>query len=249
VRIVSWNICHGGGQRAPHIIRQLQEWRPDVLGLIEFRGTQPSQHIRQAILDMGLIHMHSTVPEHAPKQDGLVLASRYPIEVIDPCVFPAMGRWIHASLPQRHLHLVHFWVPNRDSGCKYEFHRSVVETLGKLSSRDALAFGDSNTGVPKVDEQASYFNALEGEWFTRLEEAGWGDLWRSRYPDGREFTWYNHGSSAGFRLDQAFATASVNPRVQSIRHDWGTPKTGKLRGPSDHAALIIDLHQDTSLGC
>ncbi|MHB9080964.1 MAG: hypothetical protein ACYC3X_26120 [Pirellulaceae bacterium] len=29
--------------------------------------------------------------------------------------------------------------------------------------------------------------------------------------------------------------------VRDVRYDWGSPPVGKLRGPSDHAATIIDL--------
>jgi hypothetical protein len=56
VRLVSWNICHGGGKRSPQIIAQLRVWNPDIVGLSEFRGTEPSHLIASALTEMGLTH-------------------------------------------------------------------------------------------------------------------------------------------------------------------------------------------------
>jgi exonuclease III len=141
------------------------------------------------------------------------------------------------------LSLVLFWVPNRDkTGIKYEFHDATVESLRPLAGKAGLAFGDTNTGVPGMDEEVPFFNDREGQWYKNLASAGWIDLWRHRNPGRREYTWHNHIRGAGFRLDQVFATEIMSHDVRSVRYDWGSPPVGKLRGPSDHAAIIIDLY-------
>ena len=67
-RLVSWNICHGGGKRYPEIIAHLRAWQPDAVGLSEFRGTAPSQSIASALAEMGLAHQHSTVDVSGPNR-------------------------------------------------------------------------------------------------------------------------------------------------------------------------------------
>ncbi len=243
LRLISWNICHGGGTRSPQIIEQLRTWQPDVVGLSEFRGTEPSQSIALALVEMGLTHQHSTVDVAALNRDRLLLASRWPLEIHQPNGIPDLGRWIHATLQgDRLLTLAHLWVPNRDkTGIKYQFHDAVVESLRPLASKAGLAFGDTNTGAPGIDEESPFFNDREGQWYKNLANAGWTDLWRHRNPHRREYTWHNHSSGAGFRLDQVFATEMAQQTVRDVRYDWGSPPVGKLRGPSDHAAIVLDL--------
>lgn len=244
LRLVSWNICHGGGKRYPEIIAQLRSWQPDVVGLSEFRGTAPSQSIATALSEMGLTHQHSTVDSTAPNNDRLLLASRYPFAIQTPSVYPHFGRWIHATLDgEITWTLIVMWVPNRDlTGVKYAFHDAVVQSLRPLAGQAGLAFGDTNTGAPVLDEEASFFNVREGQWYKNLAQAGWIDLWRDRYPDRREYTWHTPGSGTGFRIDQVFATGYTNQYIRDVRYEWGSPPVGKLRGPSDHAAIIVDLH-------
>ena len=243
MRLVSWNILHGGGKRAPQIIDQLERWNPDIVGLTEFCGTQPSQEIASALTELGLVHQESTVSPDSPKRNSLLLASRWPLEAHEPQDIPDPRSWLHVSVESANpLSLVLFCVPNRDkNGTSYQFHDAVVDLLRPLAGTRTLAFGDTNTGVPGIDEEARFFNEREGKWFKTLADTGWTDLWRDRNPDAREFTWYNHASGAGFRLDQLFSTGMTDQIVRDVRYDWGTPPVGKLRGPSDHAAIVIDL--------
>lgn len=69
-----------------------------------------------------------------------------------------------------------------------------------------------------------------------IESAGFIDAWRARYPERREFSWYNHRGN-GFRLDHAFCSAGLFASVRNVyySHDERT------RGISDHSAMIVDL--------
>lgn len=245
MRLVSWNILKGGGERSSHIIEQLCEWNANVVGLSEFRGTRRSKSIAAALRDMGLVHQLSTVDSDAPELDRLLLASRQPLTHHPPTVLPDLGRWIHVSIdkPSR-LSLVLLWVPNRDkSGVKYTFHELAVNALLPLAGTRALAFGDTNSGIRGLDDETPFFNAREREWFAKLADAGWADCWRCRNGDQRQYTWHSTNGGAGFRLDQVFVTNSMDAQVKSVRYDWGKPPFRKLRGPSDHAAIVIDLEE------
>jgi len=243
MRIVSWNILKGGGERAPAISQQLRAWNPDVVGLCEFRGTDPSQSIAAALADMGLVYQHATTDSAKPDADRLLLASRWPLYIRSPeGVLGSTGRWIDARIAaEKDFGIALMWVPNREEECTQPvFHKAVLETLAQGSNSPTFALGDTNTGVPDLDDHSSYFKASEGQWLKDLEECGWTDVWRNRNPESREYTYYNsHGN--GFRIDQLFATRSIVGRVNNVAYDWGSPAIGKLRGPTDHAAIVLDV--------
>ena len=54
IRLVFWNIRHGGGRRAEKIVEQIKEWNPDIVALAEFRGTPPSASIAKCLSDAEL---------------------------------------------------------------------------------------------------------------------------------------------------------------------------------------------------
>ncbi|MEZ5944896.1 MAG: endonuclease/exonuclease/phosphatase family protein [Planctomycetaceae bacterium] len=240
MQFVSWNIRHGGGKMAGQILQQLSDWNPDVVGLQEFRGTQPSRTIAEGLRSIGLIHQLQTVEASDGSLNGLLLASRNPFvrRPADGQLHEAR-RWLHVSLESPHnLDVIVMHVPNRGEGDKYGIHDEVVASLATLRNVPAIAFGDTNTGVPGEDEEAAFFNQREALWFTNIRNAGWQDVWRSRNPSAREFTWHHH-SGNGFRLDQLFASSSGAVRVLAVQYDWGQKTNGKTI--SDHAAMRFQL--------
>jgi len=71
-----------------------------------------------------------------------------------------------------------------------------------------------------------------------MDAIGFRDLWRHRYPDGREFTWYSHRGN-GFRIDHAFLSPSLAARAGVIRYSHEE----RLAGLSDHSVLLLDLQR------
>ncbi|HME96907.1 MAG TPA: hypothetical protein VKN16_22110, partial [Methylomirabilota bacterium] len=49
MRVVFWNIRHGGGVRTAAIARQIRAWSADAVALCEFRGTPPSAELARAL--------------------------------------------------------------------------------------------------------------------------------------------------------------------------------------------------------
>ncbi len=98
-----------------------------------------------------------------------------------------------------------------------------------------LAIGDFNTCRAYVDE-AGTFDTL-AYYMDRIEAIGfWQDLWRRRYPEGREFSWYSHRNN-GFRIDHAFLSPELVMRAGEIRYSHDE----RLSGLSDHSPLVLDL--------
>lgn len=241
MRIISWNILQGGGTRCGQIGAQLRQWQPDLVLLSEFRGRAPSRSIADSLLADGLTHQLSTVdPEH-PSAYRLLIASREPLKQHPVSgILAEMGRFLHVTVVSDcNLDILAIHVPNKNEGDKYGIQAAVLEQFEQLNGRNAMAMGDTNSGVPGLDEQVPFFHKKDGQWFAEINRIGWCDVWRENNPEAVEFTYY-HNTGRGFRIDQLFAPHELCDRIQ-VSHDWGVPAMGKFRGPSDHAALVIDL--------
>ena len=128
-------------------------------------------------------------------------------------------------------------VPNR-SPEKWQFHAEAVAVFDHLQNAPAICFGDTNTGQPAVDEENPFFNAQEADWFQKINDAGWVDIWRQRNLEGREFSWYSNHNN-GFRLDQVFAPHFFAGNITNVKYDWGTG--GRESKLSDHAAITFEV--------
>jgi exonuclease III len=99
--------------------------------------------------------------------------------------------------------------------------------------------GDWNTGAHWLDETGKTF--VCAEHFAKLSALGWADLWRHHNPGVTQYTWYSKFKGGtrrnGFRVDHAFATPSLMPRIASCRY------THKEReaGVSDHSMVILEV--------
>ena len=237
MKIASWNIRHGGSKKkVTSICEQIAKWDPDILGLSEFRESEPSQKIRKTATELGLTHQVSTIKAPERGKNFLFLASRFPIQV-QPASgrLNALGRWLHAKINEIDVILIH--VPNRSTD-KWRFHDETIVRFTELKDCSSVCFGDTNTGRPDIDEENRFFNRREAQWFDRIIEAGWEDVWRDNNPDKREFSWYSNHDN-GFRIDQVFAPKNYKNKITNVRYDWG--EGGREAGLSDHAAMIFDV--------
>lgn len=241
MRLVAWNIQQGGGSRAGRIVQQIDKWQPDVIGLCEFQDSAVGRDLAASIEQLGLKYQASAIDAASRGINFVFIASKVPFEMRPYSGFLSnTGRWLHVALPETEIMLMH--VPNaseknRDKQC---FLDEVVDACSTASTKNAVAIGDTNSGVPGVDAESGFFKpgCPEDKWFRRMAEIGWTDIWRERNPDGREYTWYSSKDN-GFRLDQAFSPKSVTPAIKSIRYDWG--EGGRSARLSDHAAIVVDM--------
>jgi exonuclease III len=243
VRIVFWNIRAGGGVRTAALARQIRTWEADTVALAEFRGTPPSAALAQDLARLGLVHQWSTADPARPGVNGLLLASRWPLRRLrvrpcpeEPC------RWLLARVrAPAPITLGVMHVPNRVSGRKYPYLEAVLDLARRHVRVPALLLGDTNSGRIGLDEQVPAFNRIEDGWMRSLDEAGWSDAFRALRGPTRAYTWYSPNGGNGFRIDQAFVTRTLRPRLRTFRYDWG--RRGRLTGrpASDHAAMVLDL--------
>lgn len=240
MKILIWNIMHGGGRRTPAIERQIRRGAPDVLVLTEFRGTPPSRALAARIGEMGLSRQLSTASESRPARNALLLASRWPLRRVHWKGRPAPGeRCLLARVcSPRPIAVAAVHVPNRASGRKYPFLDALLHLARRWRGSGALMAGDYNTGRIGEDESVKCFNRREDGFMAAMSEAGWADAYRCAHGPGRAYTWRAPGGGGRFRLDHAFLSARARGRLIDARIHW--PK-GSAGPPSDHAALWLTL--------
>ena len=119
-------------------------------------------------------------------------------------------------------------------GAKTPYWEAVVAAAADRAKGPCLILGDFNTGRHLLDEAGA--TLVSAPFMDRMEEAGFVDLWRSRNPDKREFTWFSNAGN-GFRLDHAFASRGLAGRVEDVFYSHAE----RLDGISDHSALIVDI--------
>jgi exonuclease III len=115
-------------------------------------------------------------------------------------------------------------IPNYVSGLKGDFHAGVLGAAQHWHWRGgpAMLIGDTNMGLPGVDEETLVFGARALRLMRGVEEAEWTDAFRSLHAQRHEFTWYSPNGGNGFRLDEAFLYRSLMPRLRATRDEWGS---------------------------
>jgi exodeoxyribonuclease-3 len=230
MRLLAWNIRQGGGTRLPAIAEALARHEADVLVLSEYRGGDSALRLREALERRGYPHVTSAIPP--PGKSGVLIAARRRFRThaeLDSAL-PEPYRLIHVEIGK--LSLCGVYMPNLLA--KVPYWEAVVASLAGKIEGHALAIGDFNTCRAYVDEPGAIDRCAY--FLDRVAEIGFCDLWRHRYPEGREFSWYSHRGN-GFRIDHAFLSPVLARRAGPVRYSHDE----RLSGLSDHSPLILDL--------
>ncbi len=218
--------------------------------LSEFRATASSQWLASELAAQGLPYQRTTADRREATRNGLLVASQWPLRRVGVRRAPSLShRWLLARVAAPEPFTVGaMHVPNYVSGLKGDFYAGVLGVAQHWRGGPAMLIGDTNTGLPGIDEETSVFGPRNERWMHGLDAAGWTDAFRWLHGQRREYTWYSPNGGNGFRLDEAFLHRSLLPRLRGTRHEWGRAdgSGGDARRDvlSDHAALIVDLASD-----
>jgi len=230
MRLLAWNIRQGGGARLPAICGALARHDADVLVISEYCGGDSALRLCEALERLG--YAHKTALRPPPGKTGVLVAARRRIRshaVLDAAL-PEPYRLVHVEIGR--LSLCGVYMPNLLA--KVPYWEAVIAELLRRIGDDALAIGDFNTCRAYVDEPGAIDKCAY--FMDRVAELGFCDLWRHRYPEGREFSWYSHRGN-GFRIDHAFLSPSLAKRTGPVRYSHDE----RLAGLSDHSVLVLDL--------
>lgn len=231
-KIAAWNIQQGGGSRVTEIIDRLREHNPDVVVLSEHGGPN-SEQVCDALKTAGWQHQASS---HSPEwAGGVLIASRVPFLDAGDQVRSRFDRQRFLAVELSGFTLAGVYFPLKPDDVKNAFWAGVLAYASELQSRPCLLIGDFNTTKHFVDEEEK---AVPGsEHLEALEKLGWTECWRQHNPGITEYTWYHGKTKNGFRIDHAYATASLS---SAVRKAWYSHKE-REQGVSDHSLLLLTI--------
>jgi exonuclease III len=230
LRLLAWNIRHGGGARLPAIGQALARHEADILIISEYRGGDSANRLRAALAGLGYPHQTSLLPP--PGKNGVLIAARRPFRELGAvgALLPEPYRIVRVEVTG--LVLCGIYMPNLLA--KVPYWEALIAALTAEAGGAALAIGDFNTCRAYVDEPGAI--DATAHFMDKVEAIGFCDLWRRRHPEGREFSWYSTRGN-GFRIDHAFLSPALAAQAGPIRYSHGE----RLAGLSDHSPLVLDL--------
>jgi len=180
---------------------------------------------------LGYRHLSTAVPP--PGGNGVLIAARAPFADSGPVDerVPEPHRLVRAHFGPLAIYAV--YMPNLLK--KVPYWQALIAALATESLQaQSVAIGDFNTCRAYLDEPGAIDACAH--FMDEIAAVGFCDLWRQRYPEGREFSWYSTRGN-GFRIDHAFLSPALAGRAGEVRYSHAEREAGI----SDHSALILDL--------
>ena len=238
MRMITWNLQHGGGKRIDRFCSALVSYEADLLVLSEYRHNKVSETLQEWCEENG--YRYCLAPHAEPGSNVVMVTSRRPFEAV---MFPGqpasekLGDFTNRVLLARvgDLNVFGLYLPSN------ELKEPVFDFLLDLPTRyregKSVMIGDPNTGRHYEDEEGATF--VSAHQFDALLEQGWIDSWRARNPNAREFTRYSRPYNNGFRLDHPLVSPAVNEKVRDVRYSHSEREAGV----TDHSMMILDLEE------
>jgi exodeoxyribonuclease-3 len=252
VKIITWNV---NGLRAVLRKNALQwawDQNPDLLCLQEVKA-RPDQLTEAQAASLRLPYLWN--PAERPGYSGVTTFYRQPPLDFNAGIgiprFDVEGRII--STLQAGFRLFNIYFPSGQRGrdrvdYKLDFYNQLLKRCDKFQrSGEALVIcGDFNTAHqpidlknPKSNQKTSGFLPEERALVQKYLDHGFVDVYRWKYPDRVQYTWWTNILKArergvGWRLDYFLVSESLLPRVSDvIIHDQVTG--------SDHCPVELVL--------
>jgi len=195
---------------APHC-RGAKASRRRYRRLSEYRGGPSALRLCTALHALGYRHATTLVPP--PGRSGVLVAARHRLRghgAVDTRL-PEPYRMVSVDFAT--FRLIGIYMPSLLA--KIPYWGALITALSSQSANRTLAMGDFNTcrayldEVGAIDRTAHYMDAIE--------QIGFRDVWRHRYPDRREYSWFSTRRN-GFRIDHAFLSPDLAACAGTIRY-------------------------------
>ena len=236
MKLLAWNIQQGGAKRARAIAEVIQRFDADILVLSELRHSSSELLLR--LRDLGWRHQLTGLELDRVAAVGIL--SRHVLvplaETSVARVFP--GRWIEAWVPSLGLVVAGVYGPLQTDPYD-DFWHAVREVVPSRCEGAYLLAGDLNTGQSMLDAPKRRFFC--SDHFVALGDLGLVDLWRSRYPERREYSYHHRKGNGvdgnGFRIDHILGSKTLALRPYSCEYDLAV-RSSRV---SDHAPVAIEF--------
>jgi exodeoxyribonuclease-3 len=255
LKIATYNI-NGITSRLGILLRWLDEFRPDVVGLQELK-TPDDRFPADALAELG----YSALGHGQQRWNGVALLSRVG-ELIETrrCLpddpDPDQSRYIEAAVCG--LLVGNMYAPNGNPkpGLKFDYKLAWLDRLSDHaqslldSGAPAILMGDYNVIPTDKDVYKperwltdALFVPEAREKYRELVAQGWTDAIRDLHPDERIYTFWHYwrnsfGRDAGIRIDHLLISPALAPKLKKADVDR-TPRGWEKS--SDHAPAWVEL--------
>uniref|UniRef100_A0A1I8C033 DNA-(apurinic or apyrimidinic site) endonuclease n=1 Tax=Meloidogyne hapla TaxID=6305 RepID=A0A1I8C033_MELHA len=259
LKIWTWNVAglRANVKKNGHL--KIKESGADLVSLQETKCPEIPPEIES--LDEYCFKKLAGSTKNGGQAGVAMLAKEVPIKVITGIGdkdFDTFGRYIEAEY--ENFFFISIYVPNSGAGlvnlpARGRWDQMLLIRVTDLDKRKPVIIaGDMNVAHQEIDlrnpdanrNKSAGFTDQEREAFTRLLEAGFVDVWRSRNPDVAEaYTYWSYigsrrAKNIGWRLDYFVISERLLEKV--IECEIHSDITGTLHG-SDHCplSLVIDI--------
>lgn len=255
LRIASYNI-NGINSRLGVLIRWLEEFQPDVVGLQELKCTDEA-FPHAEVEELG----YSAIWHGQRSWNGVALLSRVGAPVETRRSLPGdpdlqQSRYIEAAVCG--ILVGNMYAPNGNPspGPKFDYKLAWLDRLKEhaqdlLDSKvPAILIGDYNVIPTKEDvykperwAKDALFAPAARQKYAELVAQGWTDALRHLHPDERIYTFWHYWRNsfqrdAGIRIDHALLSPLLAKKLKAAGVDR-TPRG--LEKTSDHAPMWVEL--------
>ena len=227
-----------GRRRGNAVCSAIASYDPEVVVLSEVQTHSVSEI--QASLWMQRWEHTAYAPRSDKTTNGVCILSRIPVRVRNGCPVPEenAARWIDVDLLPFGFGVGALHIPGksdqRTPNSKQRFWTALVEAARERIGEKFLFLGDLNTGMHGIDQRESNF--LCDKEFEQMTALGWTDAWRQFHGAEFEPSWVS-GKGNGFRLDHAFVSPALLPRLVSCEYSHRE----REESLSDHSILIVEI--------
>lgn len=253
MKIATWNV-NSLRVRLPHVLRWLDDARPDILALQETKTED--RNFPVAELEAA---GYTTAFSGQPTYNGVALLSREPVETFAtsiPDFDDAQKRVLGARIGE--IAVLNLYVPNGQSldSDKYRYKldwlAQLESWLGQLLEEypQLVVLGDFNIAPEDRDvhDPAAWVGQVlvsepERSAFQRLLEHGLRDGFRLHESGAGLYSWWDYRAAGfqrdqGLRIDHILLSLPLAERCAAARIDR-TPRTWER--PSDHTPVMVEL--------
>ena len=235
----------------------LNDRQPDVVGLQELKVTD-EDFPHEPVMEAGY-----QVATHGQKSwNGVAILSRQPFALTQrglPGQDDFGARLISANIGG--LDFTTVYCPNGKDVAHADYPRKLqwfddladLWATHHLSTHDAIICGDFNVVPDALDswqgtlaEGTVFHTQDERNRLQAIMDLGLTDIFRDRFPDEQQFSWWDYRGGAfhrgqGLRIDFILGNQSICSRTRNIMIDRDYRKKKEKLTASDHAPVIVEL--------
>ncbi len=227
LRILSWNIRQGAGNRTVKIAQFIIRSGASIVQLSEYRNNKNGVQLRTHLLRAGYRFQFITA---APGSENSVFIASTLAADLTLSPLPLEHRHKYIEVDFGAFRIMGLYMPHKKQ--HKLFH--LIEDRINQSANPAMVMGDLNTGKNYVDQKGDSFWYTEE--FNQLLSNRFADAFRHFYPKKSDYSWYSHQGN-GYRYDHIL----VDQRLLPIIVDCYYLHEAREQGLSDHSAMLLEL--------